>query len=43
MCLAIEALLGRPGVGGAGFEHNVIVGAEGCEVITAACPARWWE
>ena len=43
MCLAIEALLGRPGVGGAGFEHNVIVGADGCEAITAACPARWWE
>jgi len=43
MCLAIEALLGRPGVGGAGFEHNVIVGADGCEVLTAACPARWWE
>jgi Xaa-Pro aminopeptidase len=43
MCLAIEALLGRPGVGGAGFEHNVIVGADGCEVITASCPSRWWE
>lgn len=42
MCLAIEALLGRPGVGGAGFEHDVIVGADRCEVITAGCPARWW-
>jgi Xaa-Pro aminopeptidase len=42
MCLAIEALLGRPGVGGAGFEQNVIVTAEGCEVITASCPATWW-
>jgi Xaa-Pro dipeptidase len=42
MCLAVEALLGRPGVGGAGFEHNLIVGADGCEVITASCPSRWW-
>jgi len=43
MCLAIEALLGRPGVGGAGFEQDVIVTANGCEVITAPCEARWWE
>lgn len=43
MCLAIEALLGRPGVGGAGFEQDVIVGADGCEVITTACPAAWWD
>jgi len=43
MCLAIEALLGRPGVGGAGFEHDVIVTADGCEVITAGCPSKWWD
>lgn len=43
MCLAIETLLGRPGVGGAGFEQDVIVTADGCELITAACPSRWWE
>lgn len=43
MCLAIEALLGRPGVGGAGFEQDVIVTADGCEVITSACEARWWD
>ncbi len=43
MCLAIEALLGRPGVGGAGFENDVIVTADGCEVITAACSAQWWD
>jgi Xaa-Pro dipeptidase len=42
MCLAIETLLGRPDVGGAGFEQDVIVTADGCEVITAACPSRWW-
>lgn len=43
MCLAIEALLGRPGVGGAGFEQDVIVGVGGCEVITSPCLAQWWE
>lgn len=42
MALAIEVLVGRPGVGGAGFEQNVIVGADGCEVLTATCPPRWW-
>lgn len=43
MCLAIETLLGKPGVGGAGFEQDVIVTADGCEVITAECATRWWE
>jgi len=43
MCLAIEALLGRPGIGGAGFEQDVIVTPDGCEVITSSCEAEWWE
>lgn len=43
MCLAIETLLGRPGVGGSGFEQDVIVTADGCEVVTARCRARWWD
>ena len=43
MCLAIEALLGRPGVGGAGFEEDIIVTADGCDVITADCKSDWWE
>jgi Xaa-Pro aminopeptidase len=43
MTLALETLLGRPGVGGAGFEHNVVVHADGCEVLTEACAARWWD
>jgi len=42
MALAIECLVGRPGVGGAGFEQDVIVRADGCEVLTAACPSRPW-
>ena len=43
MCLAIEALLGRPGIGGAGFEQDVIVTPDGCDVITSSCEAEWWE
>jgi Xaa-Pro aminopeptidase len=43
MTLAIETLLGRPAVGGAGFEHDVIVHADGCEVLTEACASRWWD
>jgi len=43
MCLALECLVGRPGVGGAGFEHDVIVGADGCEILTAGSPAVWWD
>jgi len=43
MCLAIEALVGRQGVGGAGFEQDVIVTPSGCEVITEACRSHWWE
>jgi Xaa-Pro aminopeptidase len=43
MCLAIETLLGRPEVGAAAFEQEVVVTLDGCETITAACPARWWE
>jgi Xaa-Pro dipeptidase len=43
MVLAIECAVGLPEVGAAGFEQDVIVTADGCEVITAACPARWWD
>jgi Xaa-Pro aminopeptidase len=42
MTLAIEALVGRPGVGAANFEENVIVQAHGAEIITAACAAKRW-
>jgi Xaa-Pro aminopeptidase len=43
MTLAIETLLGRPAVGGAGFEQDVVVHADGCEILTEACPSRWWD
>jgi Xaa-Pro aminopeptidase len=43
MTLAVEALVGRPGVGAAGFEQDVRITAGGCEVLTEACPKRWWD
>lgn len=43
MVLGIEAVVGRPGVGAAGFEHNVIVTADGPDVLTATCPTVWWD
>lgn len=43
MVLALETMAGKADVGAAGFEHDVIVTAQGCEVITAACPSVWWE
>jgi Xaa-Pro aminopeptidase len=42
MVIAVEVLLTQPEVGGVGFEQDVIVTAEGCDVITRGCPARWW-
>ena len=43
MTIAIEAMVGSPEVGAAGFEQDVRVTADGCEVLTAACPKRWWD
>ena len=40
--LAIEIVLGTPETGGIAYEDVVIVHDDGVEVITAACPARWW-
>jgi Xaa-Pro aminopeptidase len=37
MVIAVETMLG-----GAFFEHNVVVTETGHEVLTAASPARWW-
>ena len=34
MVLGVEAFVGRKGVGSAGFEQNVIVGADGLELLT---------
>jgi Xaa-Pro aminopeptidase len=43
MVLAVETLVGQPDVGAAGFEQDVLVTKNGVEVLTAACPTRWWE
>jgi Xaa-Pro aminopeptidase len=43
MVLCVEAYAGRPEVGAAGFEQNVLVTYDGCEVLTAACPKKWWD
>ena len=42
MVIAVETLLSRSGVGGSGFEQDVIVTADGYEVLTEAAPARSW-
>lgn len=41
MYLAVEILLGHPSMGGAMFEHNGLVNADGFEVLTSA-RSRWW-
>ena len=40
--MALEIVLGTPETGGIAYEDVVIVDDDGAEVITAACPARWW-
>lgn len=42
MVLGIETFLARPGVGGANFEHDLIVTADGVELLTADAPSRPW-
>lgn len=42
MVLAVETLIGRQEVGGAAFEQDLLVTADGVEVLTADCPPRWW-
>ena len=43
MIIAVEAGVGRPDVGMACFEQNMLVTPNGCEVLTDACPKRWWD
>lgn len=43
MAFAIEAFLVRPGVGGANFEHDLIVTDDGCELLTGDSPSRPWQ
>ncbi len=41
MCFGIEAMAGRPGVGSAKFEQDVLVTASGVELLTKI-PAHYW-
>jgi Xaa-Pro aminopeptidase len=41
MCLAVEAMPTLAGLGSSYFEQDVIVTADGCELLTGA-PKRWW-
>jgi Xaa-Pro aminopeptidase len=41
MTIAIETMAGRAEVGAGGFEQNVIVTSEGCEVLNQ-CRKIWW-
>jgi Xaa-Pro aminopeptidase len=41
MALAVETMAGRAGVGAAKFEQDIIVTADGAELIVEA-PAVWW-
>jgi Xaa-Pro aminopeptidase len=41
MYLAIEASVGLPGVGAAGFEENVLITADGVEVLSSVPKRRW--
>ena len=42
MVIAVEILLTKDGVGGAGFEQDVVVHPDRIEVLTEACRSRWW-
>jgi len=43
MVLAIESVVGRPGVGAANYEQNVVVRDGAPEILTAGCQDRWWD
>jgi hypothetical protein len=41
MTVAVETTLSLNGEG-LGYEETVLVIEDGHEIMTAACPARWW-
>jgi Xaa-Pro aminopeptidase len=43
MVFAVEAEVGRPGAGTGAFEHDVLITADGHEVLTAFVENVWWE
>ena len=43
MVIAVEAEVGRPGAGTGAFEHNVLVTADGVDVLTTHAANVWWD
>ena len=43
MVLTIEMMVSKPGIGSAGFEHEVLVTADGHEILDRDCSDKWWE
>ena len=43
MVFAVEAEVGRPGAGTGAFEHNVLITADGPEILTTSVKNVWWE
>jgi Xaa-Pro aminopeptidase len=43
MIFAVEVQVGRPDVGTAAFEHDVLVTETGAEKLTAGTKSVWWE
>lgn len=43
MVFAVEAEVGRPGAGTGAFEHDVLIGADGAEILTTGVKNVWWE
>lgn len=41
MVLAVEVFVSADAAHGAGFEQNLLVTADGCELLSARTPARW--
>lgn len=43
MVFAVETIVARDGVGAANFEQTLVVADGSPEILTAACPTRWWD
>ncbi len=43
MVFAVEAVVGRPGAGTGAFEHDVLITADGPEILTTPAKNVWWE
>jgi Xaa-Pro aminopeptidase len=43
MVMAVEAEVGRPGAGTGAFEHNLLITADGVEILTTHVKNVWWE